>query len=244
MKNYLLILIPFMFLLSCENETETLDPSVFNFDFYEIEEGYEWIYEVDSLIIASGGNANITTSSQVREQIGDLISDDNGERRYELLRSTRKTENDTWVLTDVWLLTIDNNRIIRTEENLSFISLVFPLNENSSWDGNALFDSEMEFPIGFDNLVAYLGWNYEVVEIDIPHTIGETTYDETVRVVHIDDSNLLGRRFSEERYARGIGLIERNLELFDTQNTDITLEWVERAQSGLQLSQRLISYSR
>jgi len=82
MKNQLLLLCLAIFCaLSCgENETEELDQSVFGYEYLSLDVGHEWIYNVDSVLIGQGGLDNIESTSQVRERITELISEENGKK--------------------------------------------------------------------------------------------------------------------------------------------------------------------
>lgn len=242
LNTYLFVLI-FLFASCGKNEIENPDESLFAYEYFPLEVGYAWEYQVDSVIIFQGGNDNIISSSFIQERVAELISEDGDERVYKLERSYRSEMSDVWKLQDVWQVSIDKNKATKTEENLKFIKLVFPAVEGEKWDGNAFFDSDKRISVGANNIIVYQDWNYKIESIGETRTVNDIDYASTLLVSHIDEETLISKRFSEEVYAKDIGLIEREMQIFYTQDTDVTLPWLEKAQEGFQLSQRLISFS-
>jgi len=229
--------------LSCgENEIETPDPSIFGYEYFPVDIGYEWVYKVDSVLVAQGGLANVESSSFVKEEIVELLSDGD-EKKYKIERSYKKDSTSQWRVTDIWTTTTSTEKAIRTEDNLSFIKLVFPAVDGTKWDGNAFFDSSNLFPVAAENLTVYQDWEYKINEVD-EQIIGGIFYDDVIDVSHIDDENFISKRFSSESYAKGIGLVSRNMEIYDSQNGDQNIAWIEKAESGFFLSQTLVSFTK
>ena len=230
--------------MSCgENEIETPDESIFGYDYFPLELGNEWIYSVDSVIINQAGNNNVVSSSFIKEELVEVIKDTEENKEFKLQRSYRKDSTSQWRITDIWVIQRDDSRAIRTEENLSFVKLVFPAVDGTKWDGHVFFDDEKTFPVGAENLTIYRDWDYKINELS-GKTVGGVLYPEAIDVTHVDDVTFISKRFSTESYAEGIGLIERKMEIFDTQNGDTTLPWLDRAEKGFQLTQTLVSFNK
>lgn len=229
---------------SCgDNEIETPDPALLGYDYFPLEVGNEWVYRVDSVLVANLGLANVVSSSFVKEEIVELISNSDDEKIYKIERSYKKDSISQWRLTDVWSVRINNSQAIRTEGNLSFIKLVFPAVDGTKWDGNAFFDSDKSFPVAAENLTIYMDWSYRISDLE-SHFVGGTLYNDVKEVSHIDEETFISKRFSSEVYAKGVGLIERNMEIYDTQNGDDTKMWLDRAEKGFFLSQALVSFTK
>ena len=92
--------------------------------------------------------------------------------------------------------------------------------------------------------------NNSILELQIgePAAFGDQTYDDVSLVEGADYENLLNRRLSLEAYARGIGLVYRELEVFETQcqiccggdtGTCLDLSWREKAEGGFIIRQWL-----
>jgi hypothetical protein len=232
-----------LIVVSCgDNVVEEPDESLFGYEYFPVGVGLTWEYQVDSVLIFQGGSSNIVSSSFIQERITDLISEIDDEKIYRLERSHKMVEDDQWKLQDVWQVSINKSTATKTEENLKFIKVVFPAVQGTKWDGNAFFDSDKEFPVAANNLTVYQDWNYKIEEVGESGIINDITYDEILHISHIDEESLISKRYSDERYVKGIGLVERNMLIFDTQNPDTSLPWLERAQKGFQLNQTLIEF--
>ena len=227
---------------SCgKNEIEILDDSIFGYEYFPLELGSEWIYVVDSVLINQGGTNNIVSSSFIKEELIEVISDSEDSRKYKLQRSYRKDSLSQWWIKSIWTTQGDDRRAIRSEGNLSFVKLVFPAIDGTKWDGHIFFDDEKEFPVAAENLTIYKDWEYKMKDVGTK-TVGNILYAEVIDVLHIDQVSFISKRFSTETYAKGVGLIERKMEIFDTQNGNESLAWVDRAEKGFQLTQTLVSF--
>ena len=231
-------------IFSCgENEIEVPDESIFRYEYFPLELGYEWIYSVDSVLVNQGGTNNVISSSFIKEELIEVITDTEFKKEYKLQRSYRKDSLSQWRIKHIWTSQRDDRRAIRSEGNISFVKLVFPAVDGTKWDGHIFFDDEKEFPVAAENLTVYKDWEYKINNIGAK-TIGSTLYPEVLDISHIDDVTFISKRFSTESYAKGIGLVERKMEIFDTQNGNESLPWIERAEKGFQLTQTLVSFKK
>jgi hypothetical protein len=66
--------------------------------------------------------------------------------------------------------------------------------------------------------------------VDEPFTIGTLSFDRTLRVILENDTdNFVVKRYSEERYARNVGLISKRYFHIETQfEIDSGLQWIQR----------------
>ena len=233
----------FLFISCGDDVIEEPDESLYGYSYFPIEVGYTWEYQVDSVLIVQGGDANIISSSFIQERVSELISEQSGEKKFKLERSSKKEKADAWRTQVVWQVSISSDMATKTEDNLRFIKLVFPAVKGKKWDGNAFFDSDKEVSIGGNNISVYQDWNYKIEEVNVSKTVNDITYPNSLVVSHIDEESLISKRFSEELYVDGIGLVERNMQIFDSQKSDTSVSWLERAEEGFQLSQKLITFS-
>jgi hypothetical protein len=195
------------------------------------------------VLIIQGGSGNIVSNSFLREKVTELISDTDGERNYRLEISYKKDEISDWQVTGVKNISINDERVIKNEGNLPFIKLVFPATDGTRWDGNAFFDSDADFPVAADFMSVYKDWEYGISDGE-QRTIGDNSYANVLDVTHIDEVTFISRRYSIETYAKDFGLVERKMEIFDTQNGNESLPWLERAERGFQLTQTLVSFTK
>ena len=138
-------------------------------------------------------------------------------------------------------ISLTNNRLITTDNNLKFINLVFPPELGTEWNGNIFFNDEIEVLIGGDPYIMYKDWNYKVTTIDTTLIVNGKTYADVIRVAQTDKENAIERRLSEEFYAKDVGLILKRIMILNTQNVSSQLPWDRKAQSGMIYTQRIIN---
>ena len=227
-------------LLSCETETIEVDGVVSGREYYPIDEGREWVYVTDSIIYDESRGRIDTFSGFIKEVITDL----NVDGKYIIERSFTRNLMDPWRVTDIWSGRIEETNVVKTEENLSFIKLVFPPNIFSVWDGNSLFDENIEIVVAGEPLQPYQGWKYEIIDIEGTYSQNDISAVDVVEVMHVDALSIVDRRYSIERFAENIGMVEKKVMILDCQCSNVpeSVHWEEKAEKGFILSQRLISY--
>ena len=212
-------------------------------DYFPLAIGQTWIYEMDSTIYDPNGASIINQSiTQMRETIVDTLTDAAGNTLYKLEQFTRDSSDANWQIKNVYTTGIVNNQAQRTEENLKFIKLAFPLRENQSWDGNLFFDEFTIVKIAGESIEMFKNWNYRLREFAVADTIGGMNFDEVMVIEQANNENSIELRRAQEKYAKGIGLVYRELYILDTQCiADCEGQtWEEKAEKGMILKQTLI----
>jgi len=212
-----------------------------------IEVGKYWEYQVDSIIYDDLGMTVYNTSSFLKEQIIDKTEGVSGDSIYMLQISKKKEAEGDYFATDLWVVKLENNSLIRIEENLSFIKLLFPPKVGDEWKGNQFPENNTDVFVSGEPVVVYKDWNNYLIEDRLDNfTVGDQSFDDVLVVRQVDDENLIEKRYSYEYYASGIGLIARNMEILDTQCVEPSCEeraWEDKAWKGFILSQRIIDYN-
>ncbi|MFT4535244.1 MAG: putative transcriptional regulator [Saprospiraceae bacterium] len=247
MKKLLLLILTMNIAISCGgNVIEEPDVDNFGYQFYPLSVGNEWVYQVDSSRIQ--GKNVIHTSSQIKERIKELISEDSSSKVYSVERSFRKSIQDNWRITDIWTVEIDAGRIIRNEENQKFIKLIFPNIKSTSWDGNVFFDDNRPFYSGADFIDKfYLDWKYKITATDTTLQLGSTIVQDAIEITHVNENDIAGinNRLSIEYFAPNVGLVKKDLKAFYS-GTGIGFAsdslWLAKGDKGLIFTQELISY--
>ena len=221
---------------------------IMGYDYYPLDIGNWWIYEVDSVVYDTKGQSVVKDSIHVmvREEIVDTFSSSVDGLSYKIERSQLNIDSN-WVISDIWWVNKDNEKVLRTEDNLTFIKLVFPTEALVSWDGNAFIDSRTELVVRKDILEhTFVGWDYTYLFVDVKETINGLNFDKVLTV----DASLpkqLGDiewRSTKEKYARGVGLVYKQWELLDLDiNRPRSLPVYERANEGFLMVQKLVNYS-
>jgi hypothetical protein len=263
MKQLLLFSILATFLLSlssgCKDKT-TLDDFTldFGYDYFPLEVGQFREYLVDSTTYDIGPNETIivvNSSTFVREDLTDTISDNLGRLGYKIERSERKSTEDAWVVKDVWLALVTDQQAERLEENLRFIKMIFPVRDGQVWDGNRYIDEFTTIQVAGETIEAFKSWEYEVNSVGEQSVVNNELFEDVVEIQQADNENLIELRESKEQYARGVGLIYREMRILDSQcisgcNGDPTCigicessPWEDIAEKGFTLKQYLLRWN-
>jgi hypothetical protein len=242
-----------LWLLSCKSELlETVDPSIYGYEYYPLEVGKQWIYEVDSIQFDIGNN-NLPVSDSVRfyikEEIKELLKDQLGQDLYRIERYRSQNPDGPWANLDVVTASKSTNQAFRTENNLRIINLVFPLEDRIRWDGLAYVAEDVIIFVKGEKLELFKGWEFQVSDFAASENIGSVAYQDIVTVQQADEDSVIELRYSIEKYAKGIGLVYRERRILDsyckyigetTPCQDKT--WREKAGRGYITKEILIDY--
>ncbi len=228
---------------SCKDETEG-EFAGFETEFYPLEIGKFWEYQVDSVTYAIGGNNVDSTTSFIREEIVDNFIDATGDTVARIDKFWKRNINDDWQIQKAVTATRSGNQAIRTEDNLRFIKIVLPPNVGSRWNGNVFIDPFQDFRVGGELVKIYKDWDdAEVIERQATASVNGVSYSDLVTVVLTNTSSIIERRFAQEQYAKGVGLISAEYMILDTQCNDCGDDWLEKAEQGYTLNQVLINHN-
>lgn len=234
MKNYLFILLTLIsavFVTSCESETEPIDESTFGYDYFPVTVGKSWIYTSDSIILSSGGTKRDTFRSFIREVVGDSFTDAAGNPAFKLNRFYKRNETDTWISINTWTTSIDKSMAIRTEENIRQVKLVFPIKKGLRWNGNVFLNEDLTVDVGGEPITLYKGWSPRMVEIDQSYDFkGQQVPSILVNLA--EDDTILNFRDVTEYYGKGIGLLKREMIVYDSDGSRPNDAWESKAQKG------------
>jgi hypothetical protein len=232
MMKVLLPFICFLLLVSCESESidaSTLDRGE---DYYPLVSGKYVEYKYDSVFYFNNGLNKVPTSGFLKEEIGKVISQTNFESKYELLRYWKRRQQDAWTLSEIESITKTKDKIIVTDENLPFMRMVFPVKEKATWAGNSLFNEDITIKIYGEDLKLYSNWDYLFSAVGKPYTFNTKKFDNCAEVIEVDKSTPLSKRYSRAVYAKGIGQLEREVYMYDTQRPQAGKPWETYTEEG------------
>lgn len=225
-KIELILFVAFLFLITaCEKDISSPVETSFDNAFLPLEPG-RWIsYQIQNITFDIVIGINDTTNYQIKEQIDSLIEEHKDYKNYSVKRFFRYSNNEEWTLFKVWQIRQYANRIHKIEENIDYIRLVTPVVLNKKWNGNSYNElDEQEY-------------NIERIE---PSSLANSSI-EIAYVIQNDESSLVEKQYSEEQYAKGIGLIYKT-EIDVELNTDPSLEWQQKITKGSVFSQQYIEH--
>ncbi len=234
MKNLLLQTLVVIVLLfaACKKDkaVETVD---IGYNYFPTEVGRYVVYQVDSISYDDFFSpVKIDTAHfQLKEVIESVFTDNEGRASERIERYVRYADTLPWSLRDVWYQTRSTTKAEKVEENVRFIKLTFPTQNNQKWNGNAL------------NTIGT--YTYEYKSVDTKKTVNGNVFDSTLTINQIVDSNLIEKKYQVEVYAKNVGMIYKRF--VDVQDKGITIEpgpLSGRIDAGTDYTYRIIEYGK
>lgn len=220
-------------------------------EYYPLDLGQTRYYEADSLTFkpVPGGIQVDSVHFFIRETVSDTFRDAGDQLRYRVDRYIRGDESETWRPGRALSAARTDRQAILQEDNLPYVKLLFPLKAGLAWDGNRLFAAdELRQRVAGELVEVFKEWTSSVVDVGQAMSIGDQNYEQVATVLHADFESVVDIRRVEERYAKGIGLVYREMLIMDSQcqaccDGDAAmcqaLDWRDKAEAGFILREWL-----
>lgn len=229
--------------MACKNSQTPLDiaPDTSK-EYFPLSIGKYLTYTVDSVFYKEDAPAD-TVRIMAREEITDTLRDNEGELYYRVERSERARNSDPWLIRQVLALKQTDTQAERIENNQRFISLTFPFRRNETWEGIGFNSDSLLITVRGEVLEIYKDWESQYDEIFVAQAFNTFIFDSTVVVFHANSNNFIERRFNKEIYAKGIGLVMKEMSILDSQLSNGERVWPDDAEKGFTLRQTLIDHN-
>ncbi len=148
------------------------------------------------------------------------FTDEEGRPATRVERYARQSALSDWRIKDVWYRVRTAKIAEQNEENVVFVKHNFPIRAGKTWDGNSknLLQTLQEL---YNQTTVPEVWEYEYKNVNEPYTINGMTFDSTVTVLQIDRPAAFGLDiFSQEVYAQDVGLIHKQMRMYNIQGAD------------------------
>ena len=223
-------LIPFVLCVllfaACKKESEVFDATPIS-DYAPLKVGKFITYSLDSLVYTNFGAVEAHRFYEVKYLTADSITDILGRKAFRIVRFIRTLPNGTFTADNTFLAVNTGNNYEFTENNLRYLKLVQPIRNDFSWKGNSAIDVSS---LGTD-LQYLFDWDYTYAKVGEPKTVGTFSLANTITVNQIDESvnlpvippgspnatNIASKDYSQEIYAKGIGMVRREFLHFEYQ---------------------------
>ncbi|MEN9613298.1 MAG: hypothetical protein RLZZ628_4112 [Bacteroidota bacterium] len=244
MTRYLTLFFLFFCLACSKNETETL--SKIGAEYYPLTIGKSITYQIDSIIYDTlAQNVKIDTYRlQAKEVLKDTFRNLLGQLMYRMERFERKNDSDTWDIKNVFSAQLTDNQAIRLENNMIFLKFPIPVFEKQTWDGNVFIDAGLKILVAGETIEPFSKkWTFSTESLGKSEAIGNKNFTEVLTVKAQTDPKVLTEwRYQLEKYAKGIGLVYREVKILDTQRLDANIAWEKKASKGYILRMTVLSY--
>jgi hypothetical protein len=198
--------------------------------YFPLRVGNYQIYKVSETDInhsACSDVSQILRNFELKFLISDSTKNIEGNYSYVVHLYKRRDSTQVWADSATWSARVNANQVIVTEGNVSYVNLVFPLVNNTKWDGN-LYNN-----LGEDD--------YTLKNLSQPfQTSNGVKYPATVTVVQSDDQDFFV--FHDHRlevYAPSIGLVYK--ETTQLHYFTVSCYGEQKVQSGIIFTQTLKS---
>ncbi len=191
------ILLLFLLLALGACKKKTLKGPDLGYGYFPTNIGHWVSYEVDSIYHDSALALHDTFHFQIKEVFESSYTDNEGRDARRIVRYKRSDSTKEWKIKDVWYGIRTREHAEKVEENIRYLKMSFPVDENTTWNGNAANTLEE--------------WEYSYEAVHEEATIGAATFDSTVTVEQRNNINLVETQTASESYAKGVGLVHRTL---------------------------------
>jgi len=223
MKKYLLAFSILSLIVACTKTEQEPEQVRFYDEYFTDSVKYYIDYSCDSLVYNDFSGTVDTFTFDIREYYESSFIDNAGRKAIRLER-WKKTADTTWFLKDVWQVTKTKLQVEKTEEDVRFFKLKFPLGDNYVWNMN-LFNSLPTLNIRYINMHA-------------SYNNGLLDFDSTITVRNTDPENLVSEFRTTEVYAINKGLVFKNLVDVKLKTDNLSLPWQQRIRSGVIFTMR------
>jgi hypothetical protein len=218
---------------SCGKETEEFKTESIS-DYFPLAVGKYITYRLDSTVFTNFGRNEEIHRYQVKHVVDAQVPDNLGRPSYRIIRYLRDSlGTQPWVENGTYFITPLTDQVEVIEDNLRFIKLHLPFKLNTDWKGNKyLSDDPYASLYTFNNDDDMNDWDYNMDKFETTTTIGGKTVSDVYTISQIDESynapvtdfNIAGwRTLASEKYSKGIGLVSRDLIMWEYQpNTNGT----------------------
>ena len=188
----IVILFSSILVFACDNINSNLPSSQDGGKFFYPKIGQSVVYDVEDVQYELSGKFTMKIY-QLKEVNASSFKDLEGNEILRIERYQRKNEAQKWVIDSIFTAKKEVDKALKTENNVTYVKMAFPIKEGLKWNGNA-YNS-----FGNDS--------YELKKVNQSFMINGRKFDNSVIVVQQNDSTLVDLKRRMEVYSEGIGLI-------------------------------------
>ena len=191
-----LLSIALFFAFACSKDDSTPLKTLESSDYFPVDTGTYWIYDVTKIEIDAPINRYDTNVFEIKMLVkqydGDL-------KQYEFWRYSRVDSLSSWENYDIVTVSIDDYSVQWVEDNLRYLKMKNPIVENRNWDGNTYNIKEP--------------WNYLYSDLDYTFENDYLNISNCIIIEQRNVVNLLQSEIAKEVYAKNIGLVYKYEEV-------------------------------
>ena len=226
MKKIIPFVVCVLLFAACKKESDTLEVLPIS-DYAPLTVGKYITYSLDSLVYTNFGAVEAHRFYEVKYVTADSLTDLLGRKAFRILRYIRTLPNGTFTPDNTFLAVNTGTKYEFTENNLRYLKLVQPIRNDGTWKGNSAIDvsslgSDLQYLFDWDYTYADVAQAKKVGTFNLANTITVNQIDESVNLPVIPPgnpgaTNIASKDYSQEIYAKGIGMVRREFLHFEYQ---------------------------
>lgn len=210
---------------SCKHEVERYTTDAPQ-DYLPLTVGNFITYTLDSTVFTGFGRSEELHRYQEKQEVAAQFTDNSGRVSYRIDRSIRDSAGtEPWRPAGNYVITPLEKTVEVVENNLRTVRLASPVTQDFSWKGNqylpfAPYSTIYDFRS--DTNFDLADWDYFYEATGETLLLNGQTVNDVITVKHIDEETtanddifLTGKTFSEDKYAKGIGLVYQELVMWE-----------------------------
>ncbi|WP_346236805.1 hypothetical protein ABDK00_013820 [Niabella insulamsoli] len=211
---------------SCSEEKEIFETDMVS-EYMPLQVGKTITYRLDSTVFTRGGSTIETYKYQVRHTVISEESSGNGSTSFFIKRDiNNETASGSWTNNGSYTVQVFDKKIEIINDNLRVTTLQAPLKQGFTWKGNSqLPDKPYEQLFEMSAGESMNDWDFtlsnsgtETIENQSFQNVW--TVEQHHNILNIPPTNNTSygeMEVSTEKYAKGIGLVFKNFQLYEYQ---------------------------
>lgn len=190
--------------VSCKKD-KVLPPVDMGYNYFPINIGHWVAYQVDSIVWDDFTQKIDTFHYKIKELVESEFTDAEGRITQRIERYIKINDTSDWQIKNVYYWNRTPSVGEKTEQNIKYARLIFPVVKNEKWNGNMynFFESQ----------------NYKYTYIDKADDYNGISFDSTLSVLQKDEEYAISKDYQEEIYARNVGMIYKRYTSVATKPT-------------------------
>lgn len=212
-KAILLIFISLIVIaVSCKKD-KVLPPVDMGYNYFPINVGHWVAYQVDSIVWDDFTQRVDTFHYKIKEVVESEFTDNEGRNTQRIERYIKPSDTTAWQIKNVFYWNRTPSVGEKTEQNVKYAKLIFPVVKNEKWNGNMynVFDAQ----------------SYKYSYVDKPDDYNSLSFDSTLSVLQRDEEYAISKDYAEEIYARNVGMIYKRYISISTKPTGEIIKGVD-----------------
>jgi len=232
-KKYAYILFFAVVIQSCQKQEIKQYPVVIDYGYFPLDSGTWKQYDVTYITIDKITNKYDTLTYQLLETNTGWVVDAANDTVMRIERLYRDSSQHSWSPLGIWQAGIVGNDAFQIEENIKYLKIKFPVTLNSEWNGNA-----------YNRLDTINEYRYTITGLHTSETINNLSFDSVLTVTQKFKESIVDKLNFFEKYAYGVGLIEKQQIDIYSSDTDTSIPIEQRISKGALYYQTITNYGK